>query len=196
MAKKRKRTPSSTLPTRGPLHQDALSLAILTALIDPEAVRQAGKTNTRPEEALSSALNLLWSVDDWLKGPSEKYYSHEDLEKAKNIRCALITQEWPLLDCVPFSMKEATNQDWCRHKTERNLSGFLKQNQYPFDYFKLRELPVYITREAYETALVKDRDRKREIDRERKRNIATGNSYPKNGKEERTSGKKASTSGK
>jgi hypothetical protein len=196
MAKKRKRTPSSTLPTRGPLHPDAFSLAILTALIDPEAVKQAGLTHTRPGEALSSALNLLWSIDDWLKGPSEKYYSPEDLEKAKSIKIALFEREWSLLNGAPFSVEDAVKQDWCKHKTERNLSRFLKLNEYPFQFFKFAKLPIYITEEAYKMALAKDLDRKREMERERKRKIATGNSASKNGKKERTSRKKTPTSGK
>jgi hypothetical protein len=202
MAAKKKQTPRRD--KRGPLHPETLSLAILTALIDPEGVRQSKATRTRPN-AFFTALHLLWSIDDWLKGPSETYYSPEELEEIKSLKLWLFERDWHFLKGERFTLKDAVNQVWCRHKTERNLRKFLERNAYPFHFFKLFEVSEeFITTEAYKMALEKDQKRLRKLDlarknrrtEEPKREITTGISIPKNGIKLRTSAKKGRTSGK
>jgi len=64
----------------------------------------------------------------------------------------LIAQSWFLLKRTPFGLKEALDQEWCEYKTERNLRKFLERNEYPFHFFELGQVPVYVTKEAYQKA--------------------------------------------
>ena len=190
----------SSLPLggpRGPHDPRAYQLAILTALIDPQAVRQAKFRGTRPEAALFTALHLLDSIDDFLKGPSARYYSAEEMEQVRELYSGFARKSWPL-DGTKFSLEDAVKQPWCTHKTVRHLEELLRRNNYPFKkFFELNGLDPYITKEAYKTALIKDREREQKLDRERKRKgakekkstIATGRKRPTSGRNGQTSGK-------
>ena len=164
--------------TTEPLHPDILPLALLTTLIDPEDVRQAELTHTLPK-AVSTALHLIWKINDFYNGWVNRICSPEQLEDAKLLRQHLIERKWPLLEGEQFSLKKATTQPWCKYKTVLNLTKFLECNDYPFHYFD--GLPsITITESAYKKALEADRERDRQRDRERKkarkRKIAAGKS--------------------
>jgi hypothetical protein len=165
-----------------PLHPDVLPLAHLTALIDPEDVRQADLTNTLPK-AFSTALHLLWKINDFYNGRINRICSLEQLEEAKLLRRHLIEREWPLLEGEQFSLKEATSQRWCNYKTVPNLKRFLKRNDYPVRHYF--DGPPFITEAAYKKAREAELERIRQRDRERKktrkRKIASGKSRQTSG---------------
>jgi hypothetical protein len=210
MAKKQKRTPkasaqNSTKELFQPFHTNALPLAILTALIDPQAVKVAKLANTFPEEPFATAEYLLWSIDYRLKNPASRE-SPEEREEAKTVFFAHILKEWPLsTGGKPFLLEDAVKQPWCRYKTVPNLRKFLERNDYPFHFFKLAGFQQpFITEGVFEKALAKNRERERQNDRARKkrpknklqRKNAGGNLVSTNGTKPPTSGKIGPTSGK
>jgi hypothetical protein len=210
MAKKQKRTQKVTAQDATkelfqPLHHDAWPLAILTALIDPQAVKVAKLTNTFPEEPFSAAEYLLWSIDYRLKNPASRE-SPEEREEAKTLFFAHILKEWPLSTGGElFALEDAVKQPWCSYKTVFNLRKFLERNDYPFHFFKtLGFQQPFITKGAFEKALAKNRERERQNDLARKkrpknklqRKNAGGNLVSTNGTKPPTSGKIKLSSGK
>ena len=211
MAKKQKRTPkasaqNSTKELFQPFHTNALPLAILTALIDPQAVKVAKLANTFPEEPFATAEYLLWSIDHRLKNPTS-YYSPEERKGAEQLLFELTLKDWPLLSAgaKPFVLEDAVKQPWCRYKTVPNLRKFLERNDYPFHFFKLAGFQQpFITEGAFEKALAKNRERERQNDLARKKRPkkqapnknAGGNLASTNGTKPPTSGKIPPTSGK
>jgi hypothetical protein len=194
--------------TNEPLHPDVGPLAILTALIDPEDVRQAELTHTIPK-AFNTALHLIWKIDDFYNGRFDRLCSPEQLEDRKLLRRRLIERKWPLLEGDQFSLKEATMQRrWCEYKTVPNLQKFLKRNDYPVRHYF--DGPPFITEAAYKKAQEAELERIRQCDRERKKATQAENRNRKitsnfrnksrnfrvtPGTKRRTSGKLASTSG-
>jgi hypothetical protein len=163
------------IQTETPATTDSVLTAILAAILWPEDLR-----NDRTAEAIRRAQRLIETVPSYLSGknPSlkESFQSFE-LESEQRWEEA---REWGFAD--PWSRKfyekskslpeglltfeQAITGEICyHHKTLKGLEELLRSVGYPEHLFSSR----VITKFGYERALVKQKAKQREADRDRKR---------------------------
>jgi hypothetical protein len=183
----------------GNVGTQAWLLAFLSALIDPEGVRQAELTHTLPP-SVHTALHLLSKLNFYFAGKLISPQASAEGQRMQQVisghERSMIEREWRLAEGERFSLEQAVNPTtcpWCKYKTVVNLRKFLKNSGFPFSYFNRKP---YVTEAAYQKALELDHQRRQKRDRERKSEIARGKSKLASGKNSKSPGKNRPTSGK
>ena len=147
-------------------------IAILAALLDPTVLK-----NSDPGPVLRQAAALIENVPRYLHVGFEKL-STEEMRTVLLIRAQRRDAEdadWDF-DIPPhFTFSEAVNENWCRFKTVKRLTKFMKQQGYPERYFPSINIAAYQIAEKRERATKQDSERLRKQKarslKEKKRNF-------------------------
>jgi hypothetical protein len=131
-------------------------IAILAAILDPTVLK-----SSNPGPALPQAAALIENVPKYLHVGFEKL-STEEMKTVLFVQAQRRDAEdadWDR-DIPPyFTFSEAVNENWCRFKTEKRLTRFMKQQSYPERYFPYINIAAYQIAEKRERAAKQDSER-------------------------------------